>query len=357
MGKILKATNQFATKRSVPPKFTISGIKSLLITTSFSNCQNNGGRYQNDIKFSAQINPVTHGRKNNLPSIHYRYVILILLSISVFLMTDRWTERGDFTQYLSNAATMTSLLLGVVPIFHSFISNSNMSNSLGSVSEVSKDVGKVGEKIAEHHQNSGELIVAGAKSAQAFEEVSREITGNLQNFHVLLKDMDSKNIAMRALMEGIPSKFSQLEARFNQVADSVEKQEQVAAPPGQANQWNLTMFVSRSGDAENFITYACILHAEQDKILDVQKVCEILEFGNAAVLNSFIRCLDSADLITLITSETGNMTYHVSTDTDVKAGDYAELIVEDIKKHHTNKKAEELFKSLDNLKDYAFQRN
>jgi len=59
--------------------------------------------------------------------IHFFYCILILVIAIIAIATDRWTAQKDFTAYLSNAATMTSLLLGLVAIFYSFISNDGLS--------------------------------------------------------------------------------------------------------------------------------------------------------------------------------------------------------------------------------------
>lgn len=271
-------------------------------------------------------------RQKPVSSLHYRYVIFMLLSVSVFLMTDRWTEKGDFTQYLSNAATMTSLLLGVVAIFYSFISNSNMSNSLGSITEVSKDVKEVGDQIAKYHGSSGELIAAGTKSIQAFEGVSKDITGNLRDFHSLLKDMDSKNLEMRSLIGSFPSKFEQLENTFNKVAEQVQKQKPSPEQTKLLANWNIKRFVKRSSHHENLITYACILHAEHKKRLNVRDFCQSAELPGHVSLNSFIRCLDSAGLLSLVTaSQDPGFEYRVSLASAVKSSEYEKEMLEDSK--------------------------
>jgi len=79
--------------------------------------------------------------------LHFYYCGLIAAMIVVFLISDRWTGQANFTAYLSNAATMTSLLLGVVAIFYSFISNDGMSRSLGSIHMVTDEVRQVRSDI------------------------------------------------------------------------------------------------------------------------------------------------------------------------------------------------------------------
>ena len=53
-------------------------------------------------------------------SLHFKYCGFIAVMVVVAIATERWSTSKDFTTYLSNAATMTSLLLGVVAIFYSF---------------------------------------------------------------------------------------------------------------------------------------------------------------------------------------------------------------------------------------------
>ena len=239
--------------------------------------------------------------KNSINSLHYRYMIFMLLAATVFLMTDRWTGKGDFTQYLSNAATMTSLLLGVIAIFYSFISNNTMSSSLGSISEVSKDVREVGDQIAEYHENSASLMTAGQKSTAAMENFSKHISSNLTEFHALLKDMDTKNIAMRDMMASMPTKMDQLEEKFNKVSSLMQKQKPDSTTTSNGSDWNLKRFTKRSNPSENLITYACILHAEAEKLFNLDKVTKVLNISGYSNMNHFIRCLDSVGYITLVT--------------------------------------------------------
>lgn len=239
--------------------------------------------------------------KNSINSLHYRYMIFMLLAVTVFLMTDRWTGKGDFTQYLSNAATMTSLLLGVIAIFYSFISNNTMSSSLGSISEVSKDVREVGDQIAEYHENSASLMTAGQKSTAAMENFSKHISNNLTEFHTLLKDMDAKNIAMRDMMASMPTKMDQLEEKFNKVSSLMQKQKPDSTTTSNGSDWNLKRFTKRSSPGENLMAYACILHAEAEKLFDIEKVTKVLNINGTIGMNHFIRCLDSVGYITLVT--------------------------------------------------------
>jgi hypothetical protein len=277
----------------------------------------------------------------------------MLISFTVLVMTDRWTQNRDFTQYLSNAATMTSLLLGVVAIFYSFISNNSMSNSLGSISEISKDVKKVGSQIAEYQEISGGLIDEGKRSTQAFEHASKDIKDNLHNFHSLLKAMDEKTLAMRDFMEGIPSQIVQLEEKFNKFADNSQKQKEVTTTIRKVKTWSLERFISRSDALENLITYACILHANTSNAIDVDEVCKAMGIGSALELNSFIRCLDSADLLTLKSMPEQSRAYLVSIDPPIDSDEYEALMIQDFKDTYTSTHIDTLELAIDGIKKYV----
>jgi hypothetical protein len=75
--------------------------------------------------------------------LHYRYWLLILGLFILFLTTEKWSDSQHFTTYLANAATLTSLMLGLSAIFYSYISNESLSSSLGMVSTISKSVREV----------------------------------------------------------------------------------------------------------------------------------------------------------------------------------------------------------------------
>jgi hypothetical protein len=65
--------------------------------------------------------------------VHFFYVALILGLCNVLLVTFNWTTLQGFTKYLSVAATVTSLVLGVLAIIYGFVSSGTINQSLGSV--------------------------------------------------------------------------------------------------------------------------------------------------------------------------------------------------------------------------------
>lgn len=65
----------------------------------------------------------------------YWVVIIILLIISVFVFIETCNSNKDLVQYISFAGSITSLVLGVIAIFYSIISNQSSTENFGKLKE------------------------------------------------------------------------------------------------------------------------------------------------------------------------------------------------------------------------------
>lgn len=83
---------------------------------------------------------ITCEEEYKVVKVHFTYIVSILLCTIILVATSNWTDRDNFTDYLTNAATFVSLVLGIVAIVYSFIANSSLSKSLGSITQVSEVV-------------------------------------------------------------------------------------------------------------------------------------------------------------------------------------------------------------------------
>lgn len=94
---------------------------------------------------------MSNGKVQGKLGIHFFYVTLILVMIIIVLVTHKWTGISDFREYLNVGATATSLVLGILAIIYSFVSNGNQSGVLGAVeaaaATASTSVDKIGEFI------------------------------------------------------------------------------------------------------------------------------------------------------------------------------------------------------------------
>ena len=72
--------------------------------------------------------------------IHIFYIIGFLLFVIIGLITIQWSEITDLVNYITFALTLSSLVLSILAIVYSFISNSRFSETMGALNNVSKDV-------------------------------------------------------------------------------------------------------------------------------------------------------------------------------------------------------------------------
>ncbi len=122
--------------------------------------------------FAEMSNMTTENEKLR---IHFAYCVAILLLAIVAIATDRWSTQAKFTEYLSNAATMTSLMLGLVAIFYSFIANDGLSKSLGNINHVSQAVDESKREISEYLALTRTALAAGERNNEVMSAVSAEV--------------------------------------------------------------------------------------------------------------------------------------------------------------------------------------
>lgn len=80
--------------------------------------------------------------------VHFIYVAGILVSIIIFLLTWKFADNTNLNNYVSFAATITSLFLGLVAIIYSIVSNSVQSQFISKTSQLSQDLKNASTEIA-----------------------------------------------------------------------------------------------------------------------------------------------------------------------------------------------------------------
>jgi hypothetical protein len=99
--------------------------------------------------------------------IHYRYTIGILVGLMIILLTIKWTELESVANYISFAATVASLLLAVVAIIYSFLSNNSFSSSVSKIEIAADTVRAETEKLND--------------TIKSFDDVIRQIPDSIKN--------------------------------------------------------------------------------------------------------------------------------------------------------------------------------
>lgn len=268
-------------------------------------------------------------------ALHFKYCALIFALLLVAVATDRWTAQKDFTAYLSNAATMTSLVLGLVAIFYSFISNDSLSRSLGSIATISSDVRSAREQIGEYLEVSQATADTNATNTALIQTASKDLTHNLVSLQGTLKSIAEQNQTLQGLVSGLPTRIDQLETRVVDVAKSLgEKpsQPQTVASQADISSRAIERFLARASLSQNLFTYACVLAHGSKKELFVEQFCKAIDVDLVNTLNGFLHGMHAMQLISRKLVDGKNKVYLISAvhpDIDSQTKSYFIQYIED----------------------------
>lgn len=150
---------------------------------------------------------------SNSLKIHFFYVVVILGGVIVLLATKHWTGLQGFTDYLSVAATITSLVLGVLAIIYSFVSSNSTNNSLGSIESAAQDIRSIGFDLRS-------VVTEG-------QQLQKQAESRNQEFHHLVGDLrqavdgiSSTTTEIAGTIQGLPSQFGELRDEVRKRAHS-----------------------------------------------------------------------------------------------------------------------------------------
>lgn len=251
---------------------------------------------------------------NNL-ALHFKYFAFIAFMVIIAVATDRWSAKPNFTTYLSNAATLTSLLLGVVAIFYSFISNDSMSRSLGSISTVSADVRNTSDQIEQFVELTKAATEVSSRNNESVREASTNLTGSLSALDSTLASISTQNEALRSLIASLPSRIDQLETKVGDVAKALgEKpiQPQATASPADITEKAIDEFLSRASLSQNLLTYAVVLASDQKQPLSIPEFCKAVDFEWPSTFNGFLGCMHAMKVCTRKVVEGKEKTFTIS---------------------------------------------
>lgn len=250
-------------------------------------------------------------------AIHFKYCIFIAVMVVIAVATERWSSSEEFTTYLSNAATMTSLFLGVIAILYSFVSNDSMSRSLGSITTVTDQVREVREQISEYVRLTADSTQAVQSSGVQVREASGAISGSLGTLDATLKELTTQNQELRALLGSLPTRFEQLETKVGDFTKAVgEKPAQAPShPPITASDIAphvVSKFFARASLQQNLLTHACVLAFQSKKVLSIPDFCKAIDFNAPSGLQGFLSCMNAIQLCWRKQTEGRDKAYTIS---------------------------------------------
>lgn len=236
--------------------------------------------------------------RDNL-ALHFKYFAFIAISVVILVVTERWSSSKEFTTYLSNAATMTSLFLGIVAILYSFISNDGMARSLGSISTVADEVKNVRHEIATFVDLTKDSTQTAAESNAQVREASASVSTSIESLNATLKEFSSQNQNLRELLGNLPSRFDQLETKVDDVAKAIGEKPQEAQPPISANEIStqaVAAFLARASLNHNLLAYACVLAMQKKKPLSIPSFCKAIDSNGPFGYQGFLACMNAVQL-------------------------------------------------------------
>lgn len=253
---------------------------------------------------------------DNNSNLHLKYWIFILTLLIIWIATDRWTAQKDFTTYLSNAATMTSLLLGLVAIFYSFISNDGLSKSLGSITTVADEVGETRHQIEKYLAQTKEATNLSSENATLLKMASGDVTSALTSLSTTLKEITEQNSSLQDLVSVLPTRFDQLESKFVGVANMIGEKpirpiEPAGTPALAVTPEAVSIFLKRSSLIYNLLSYACVLAQQKKMPLRMEDLNSALSLNMAAAMAGFLACMDSMRLISRKVVKDQMRTYNI----------------------------------------------
>lgn len=248
--------------------------------------------------------------------LHFLYWIVILGLALIFVMSDRWTDKGNFTEYLANAATMVSLVLALVAIFYSFIANDGLSKSLGNITLVSENIAQSKSQLGQFIEQSEELSKVGMENAATLKEISSSVEAHVKSLRATLEDVSSKTEALHGAMSGLPDRFDQMESAIEATKEMLSKQPEAPVATGNEStnlsHAHVSRFLNRSSIVGNILAYACVLACSNKKELSCDQLSKELQLSTPTYIHGYLISMIAIGLVGKKSIEGNSRTYIIT---------------------------------------------
>lgn len=244
--------------------------------------------------------------------VHFFYVTFILGSIVIFLATIKSTEQPNFTEYLSTAATLTSLVLGLLAIIYAFISTDS----------VSKTTGKLVDSVNESKEASGNLVAvidqvkkiadSSGENSEVFTKLIAKLTTEVRELSDTARSLGESTNEMASILPSIPSEMEALGKRIEEI--NIKNGEAVDINRRQviAKVFDDKVLLGLMGKASpfgRFMIYICYLSKKSGKSFSFSK--DFFGVGRDDYFFGFYVCLVSCGFVAHDKSHSQKMLYKV----------------------------------------------
>lgn len=155
--------------------------------------------------------------------VHFFYVTLILMLVIIGLITHKWTGIQEFREYLNVGATVTSLVLAVLAIIYSFVSNGQQQGVLGAVESAATTASMSVAKIDRLMSTAENLQVDAVARSNDLKKLSDSLTLAVEGIRQETSSMIYTNTDLAHKVNSLPS-------QLGEIRGLIESSSRAAAP-------------------------------------------------------------------------------------------------------------------------------
>lgn len=210
---------------------------------------------------------MTNTERSSTLGIHFFYVALMLGLCIVLLATFNWTRLQGFTEYLSVAATVTSLVLGILAIIYGFVSSGTISQSLGSVESSASKFTQIAAELRA-------VLEAGQRAQARAEERTSQLHGLIDDMRTGLSSLSDTTERIETSLETIPERINNSKSLAPTDAAPPADPPVTAETEDRWNESELKSFVRRSSPIGRVALHAILVAAKRSKYVDFSALVE-----------------------------------------------------------------------------------
>lgn len=225
--------------------------------------------------------------------IHFIYIVSFLTFLLILIATKQWTKEEGFTAFLSNAATATSLVLGVIAIIYAFVSNSDLSKGLGNITLASNEISKTRDQLSEFLGQASELNKSGIENSKKLHDVSSNITNSVVGLNSALEAISSQTESLHQSMKIMPERMDRIESKI----DEQKANSQTTTNHAHFTDTEIDQFLRKAPLSGDLIALACALAYKNKAELDIDLVAKNMGTDNPSFLNGMTVAMHAIGLL------------------------------------------------------------
>jgi hypothetical protein len=208
----------------------------------------------------------------NSSRVHVTYIIGILVSIIILLLTVKWAAIPDLVAYITFALTLTSLVLALLAIVYAFFSSASAGQQIATLRNASDELSRTAGAIG---ASAAELQNRVASIPPLFEEVGNKVSQTRDLVELLTKQGAANEPA--AIAKPIP--------KSSAPADT------------------FAQFVARSSTAGTLLLYAVAVAFERKAAFSLKDLVAKVPFTDYDYLFGYLVACHASGIVTTTTTK------------------------------------------------------